>query len=54
MTISKRLYSLNCENCDSEYEIICLSVSYEYLPDNCPFCGGPVDIEEDDDAEEDY
>ncbi len=45
-----------CNSCDAEFTIVYYSDQdgIIYSPEFCPFCGEPLDIDEDDDEDEEY
>jgi len=47
---------ITCGSCDAEFTIVYYSDQdgVMYHPEFCPFCGEPLDIDEDDDEDEEY
>lgn len=46
---------ITCASCDAEFTLIYSTDQdgVQYAPEYCPFCGEPLDLEDDDDDEDD-
>ena len=44
---------VTCDNCGSKYTIIYYPEDVNYDPENCPFCGETINLDEDSDFDSD-